>query len=78
MDTIGPIARSVEDAARILQVIAGFDPMDAITLNEPVPDYAQALHAPIANLRLGVPRGPAVVMPGNPAQDVFARLGLRE
>ncbi len=46
----------MEDAARILQVIAGFDPMDAITLNEPVPDYAQSLHAPIANLRLGVPR----------------------
>ena len=56
MDTIGPIARSVEDAARILQAIAGFDPMDAITLNEPVPDYTKALHAPIANLRLGVPR----------------------
>jgi aspartyl-tRNA(Asn)/glutamyl-tRNA(Gln) amidotransferase subunit A len=56
MDTIGPIARSVEDAARILQVIAGFDPMDAITLNEAVPDYALALHAPIENLRLGVPR----------------------
>jgi aspartyl-tRNA(Asn)/glutamyl-tRNA(Gln) amidotransferase subunit A len=56
MDTIGPIARSVEDAAAILQVIAGYDPNDAITLMEPVPDYLPALRAPIANLRIGVPR----------------------
>ena len=56
MDTIGPITRTVEDAAIILQAIAGYDPKDAITLNEPVPDYLQALRAPIANLRLGVPR----------------------
>lgn len=56
MDTIGPIARTVEDAAAILQVIAGYDLKDAITSAEPVPDYLQALRAPIANLRLGVPR----------------------
>jgi aspartyl-tRNA(Asn)/glutamyl-tRNA(Gln) amidotransferase subunit A len=56
MDTIGPITRTVEDAAAILQVIAGYDPNDAITLNEPVPDYSAALRAPIANLRIGVPR----------------------
>jgi len=56
MDTIGPIARSVEDAAILLQVLAGHDPLDAISLDEPVPDYSQALRTPIANLRLGVPR----------------------
>lgn len=56
MDTIGPIARTVEDAAAILQVIAGYDPNDAITLDQPVPDYLQALRAPIATLRIGVPR----------------------
>jgi aspartyl-tRNA(Asn)/glutamyl-tRNA(Gln) amidotransferase subunit A len=56
MDTIGPIVRTVEDAAAILQVIAGYDPNDAITLAEPVPDYSQALRAPIANLRIGIPR----------------------
>lgn len=56
MDTIGPITRTVEDAAAILQVIAGYDPKDAITLPEPVPDYSQALGAPIANLRIGLPR----------------------
>ena len=56
LDTIGPITRSVEDAAFMLQVLAGYDARDAITLTEPVPDYAKALHAPISNLRVGVPR----------------------
>jgi aspartyl-tRNA(Asn)/glutamyl-tRNA(Gln) amidotransferase subunit A len=56
MDTIGPIARSVEDAAMLLQVIAGYDPLDAIVRDEPVPDYSQALHGSIAGLRVGVPR----------------------
>lgn len=56
MDTIGPIARTMEDAAAILQVIAGYDPNDSITLAEPVPDYLQALRASIAHLRIGIPR----------------------
>jgi aspartyl-tRNA(Asn)/glutamyl-tRNA(Gln) amidotransferase subunit A len=56
MDTIGPIARCVEDAAALLQVLAGYDPQDAITLAEPVPDYSRALHSPISSLRVGVPR----------------------
>jgi aspartyl-tRNA(Asn)/glutamyl-tRNA(Gln) amidotransferase subunit A len=56
MDTIGPITRTVEDAAALLQVIAGYDARDAITLAEPVPDYLHALRAPISHLRVGVPR----------------------
>ena len=56
MDTIGPIARNVEDAAAMLQVLAGYDPQDAITLIQPVPDYTRALHGPLQNLRVGVPR----------------------
>jgi aspartyl-tRNA(Asn)/glutamyl-tRNA(Gln) amidotransferase subunit A len=56
MDTIGPITRTVEDAAAMLQVLAGYDPNDAITLTEPVPDYSQALGAPISHLRVGVAR----------------------
>jgi len=56
LDTIGPITRSVEDAAALLQVLAGFDPADAITVDKPVPNYSQALHAPITNLRIGIPR----------------------
>ena len=56
MDTIGPISRSVEDAAALLQVLAGNDPLDSITTNEPVPDYMRALTQPVAHLRIGVPR----------------------
>src|SRR5580700_10149782 len=56
MDTIGPIARSVEDAATLLQVLAGFDPLDAITLDKPIPDYSSTLGNSIEHLRLGIPR----------------------
>lgn len=56
MDTIGPIARTVEDAAALLQVIAGHDPLDAITRDEAVPDYTRELRGGIAGLRVGVPR----------------------
>src|SRR5580692_8850423 len=56
MDTIGPIAKCVEDAAAFLEVLAGYDPADAITLDRPVADYSKALYASIASLRVGVPR----------------------
>ena len=56
MDTIGPITRTVEDAAVVLQVLAGYDPLDAITAAEPAPDYSHALGSSIAHLRLGIPR----------------------
>jgi aspartyl-tRNA(Asn)/glutamyl-tRNA(Gln) amidotransferase subunit A len=56
LDTVGPMTRSAEDAALMLQVLAGFDPADSITSAEPVPDYAASLRAPLSKLRLGVPR----------------------
>jgi aspartyl-tRNA(Asn)/glutamyl-tRNA(Gln) amidotransferase subunit A len=56
LDTIGPMTRSVEDAALMLQVLAGFDPDDSITANAPVPDYAAAMRAPLSDLRVGIPR----------------------
>ena len=56
MDTIGPITRTVEDAAALLQVLAGYDPLDAITAMEPVPDYSKVLGADVSRLRIGVPR----------------------
>jgi len=55
-DTIGPMTRSVEDAALMLQVLAGFDAADSITSDAPVPDYAASLHAPLSKLRLGIAR----------------------
>ncbi len=55
-DTIGPLARTVEDAALVLQVIAGQDAHDATSLAQPVPDYAAQLQRPVKGLRLGLPR----------------------
>lgn len=43
LDQIGPMTRSVEDAARVLQVIAGHDPKDSTSVDCPVPDYLAAL-----------------------------------
>ncbi len=55
LDRVGPITRTVRDAAILLGVIAGHDPLDATSSSLPVPDYVQALGRPIAGLRLGVP-----------------------
>ncbi|EIW53226.1 amidase signature enzyme [Trametes versicolor FP-101664 SS1] len=58
-DTVGPMARSVADAAAILSVIAGRDPRDNFTLAQPlvVPDYTKALKTDgLKGVRLGVPR----------------------
>ncbi|MDA1372818.1 MAG: amidase [Proteobacteria bacterium] len=54
LDHVGPMTRSVKDAALILQAIAGHDPRDATSLHDPVPDIASALDANIAGLRIGV------------------------
>ncbi len=56
LDCPGPMTRTVEDAAMMLQILAGNDPLDAITLDRPVPDYSRALRESIAHLRIGVPR----------------------
>jgi aspartyl-tRNA(Asn)/glutamyl-tRNA(Gln) amidotransferase subunit A len=56
LDQIGPLANSVEDAARILGVIAGRDHMDSTSLDLEVPDYLQALGRDARGLRVGVPR----------------------
>jgi aspartyl-tRNA(Asn)/glutamyl-tRNA(Gln) amidotransferase subunit A len=55
LDQIGPLANSVEDAARILQAIAGPDPADSTCLDAPVPDYLTELEAGVRGLRLGLP-----------------------
>ncbi len=55
-DTIGPFARTVEDAALILNAIAGKDPYDATTVDMPVPDYTADLSKGVKGLRIGVPK----------------------
>ncbi|MDO8615235.1 MAG: amidase [Dehalococcoidia bacterium] len=56
LDHVGPLARTVEDAAIVLQAIAGRDPLDDSSSAEPVPDYAAALAGGVRGLRVGVPR----------------------
>jgi aspartyl-tRNA(Asn)/glutamyl-tRNA(Gln) amidotransferase subunit A len=55
LDRIGPFAANVRDAATMLAVIAGHDPMDATSSEQPVPDYAAESDRPAAGLRIGVP-----------------------
>ncbi|MES2438253.1 MAG: Asp-tRNA(Asn)/Glu-tRNA(Gln) amidotransferase subunit GatA [Verrucomicrobiota bacterium] len=56
LDQIGPITRSVEDAALVLQAIAGLDPQDSTSLDVPVPDYLSGLNDGVKGLKLGVPK----------------------
>lgn len=56
LDQIGPITRTVEDAALLLQVIAGHDPLDSTSLDVPVPDYTANIEGGVKGMRLGVPR----------------------
>lgn len=57
LDQIGPFARTVRDAALVLQTIAGWDPLDSTSVNVEVPDYPALLHMADARaLRIGIPR----------------------
>ena len=54
LDQIGPLAGSVADAALLLDVIAGHDPLDSTSVDLPVPDYAAALRGDAGGLRIGI------------------------
>src|SRR5271166_4426401 len=56
LDHIGPLGRSVRDAALVLRVIAGRDPLDATSAEAPVPDYLAQLDGNVKGLKLGLPR----------------------
>jgi len=55
LDHIGPLTKSVSDAALVLKQIAGRDPMDSTSVDIPVPDYSAEIGKPVKGLRLGVP-----------------------
>jgi aspartyl-tRNA(Asn)/glutamyl-tRNA(Gln) amidotransferase subunit A len=55
LDQVGPLTRTVADAALVLQAIAGFDPRDATSLDAPVPSFTDALTGDVAGLRIGLP-----------------------
>ncbi len=54
LDQAGVFARSVEDAARVLKVMAGFDPKDSTSVDVPVPDYEAELGRPLKGLKIGL------------------------
>lgn len=54
-DHIGPITRSVRDCALVLQVIAGYDPLDPSTVPVPVPDFTALLGRDLRGLKMGIP-----------------------
>jgi len=56
LDQGGPLARSAEDLALLLDVMVGFDPRDSTSLERPEEDYSRMLDAPLSGLRIGLPR----------------------
>src|SRR5436305_344369 len=56
LDHIGPLTKTVKDAAIMLRVIAGRDPLDSTSADVPVPDYETDLAKPVSGLKIGVPK----------------------
>jgi aspartyl-tRNA(Asn)/glutamyl-tRNA(Gln) amidotransferase subunit A len=56
LDHPGPFGRTVEDAAALLEVIAGHDPMDSTSIPQPAGSYVKACSAGIAGMRIGMPK----------------------
>jgi aspartyl-tRNA(Asn)/glutamyl-tRNA(Gln) amidotransferase subunit A len=56
LDQVGPFAHDVADAALLLEVIAGHDPCDSTSVDQPVPSYTKTLDEPVKPLTIGVPK----------------------
>ncbi|MCH8533193.1 MAG: Asp-tRNA(Asn)/Glu-tRNA(Gln) amidotransferase subunit GatA [Saccharospirillum sp.] len=56
LDSGGPLSRTAEDAAIMLNAIAGHDPKDATSMDRPVDDYTSRLNEPLKGLRIGLPK----------------------
>ena len=84
LDHVGPMTRTVADNARLLNVLAGHDPLDDSSSEQPVPDYTQSLTRGVRGLRIGIPK-PAlfdgyhsdVMRAFEDALIVFRKLGAR-
>ncbi len=82
LDQAGPMTRCAEDAALMLQAMAGFDERDSTCADEPVPDYSAGLNDSLDGLRIGLPKeyfgeglDPAVAASIQAAIDVYKGLG---
>jgi aspartyl-tRNA(Asn)/glutamyl-tRNA(Gln) amidotransferase subunit A len=56
LDQVGPFTHDLTDCARLLEVIAGHDPKDSTSVDEPVPAYTKTINDPMKGLRIGVPK----------------------
>jgi aspartyl-tRNA(Asn)/glutamyl-tRNA(Gln) amidotransferase subunit A len=56
LDQIGTFTKDIEDSCRLMNVIAGHDPMDATSVDIPVPDYARSLRKDLKGLKIGIPK----------------------
>ena len=81
-DTVGPLARRAEDVAQVLQILAGYDPHDLTSLDQPVGDYLSGLNDGVKGWHIGLLGGhfqaeprPAVVALIKQAARVFEELG---
>jgi aspartyl-tRNA(Asn)/glutamyl-tRNA(Gln) amidotransferase subunit A len=81
LDHIGPMCRTVADAALLLNAIAGYDPGESTSIDRPVPDYTRALHTKVSGLRLGIPRAifyeqldPEIIAATDKALEVLGKL----
>jgi len=84
LDHVGPLTRSVTDAALMLQVIAGYDPDDPYSINQPVDNYLAAIENGIKGQRVALAIGnylaeadPEVLNAVNQATHEFEKLGAR-
>jgi aspartyl-tRNA(Asn)/glutamyl-tRNA(Gln) amidotransferase subunit A len=82
LDQAGPMARTAEDAALMLNVMAGFDPMDSTCVEQDVPDYSASLNDSLEGLRIGLPKeyfadnlNPAIAEQVQNAIREFEKLG---
>lgn len=56
LDTVGPLAKTVEDVAIIMEAIAGHDPLDSTTPNKKIPKYTRAIKKPLGKIKIGLPK----------------------
>jgi len=84
VDHVGPMTRTVEDNALLLNVLAGYDPEDWATAEVPVPDYTRALGRGVRGMRIGIPVRPLIegfhpdeLKAFEESLKVFQKLGAR-
>jgi aspartyl-tRNA(Asn)/glutamyl-tRNA(Gln) amidotransferase subunit A len=73
LDHCGPLTRTVEDAAHVLQATAGYDARDPASANVDVPDFMSDIHAGVRGLRVGVPTNYYFERIHRTVQDAFER-----